>query len=526
MNALLNQQYLCDAVLTKKNSLPCNRIINAIPDVVYVKDLTGTYINCNKAFCDFMGLRFEDIIGRNDTEIRIEYDAIFSNQMDEYVIRNKSEIKFETWVTYLGERRLYETIRTPFIGSNNEIIGVIGVSRDITRHNRLLESLRESEKKLEMLFSQSLYGFFYVLFDEPIRWDDTVDKETLLDYAMCSQKVIKVNDAFLNIHNIEREQIIGKKLSEIYISDKDRMRSFLRKLFDNGKLFIETLEDRLDGTSIYFEGDYQLLYDKESRILGHFGIQHDITARKSWEEKLKQAKESAEYANRAKDEFLKNMSHEIRTPMNGIVGMVELLMDTPLSEEQQEYAAFIRKSSEELLHVINSILEYSKMESEKVIIHHVQINPEDIVALIVDIMKSSAESKGIQISSLNEINNERFTSDLMLLQKALLILIENAIKFTSKGEVTIRVLTEKQSSGEKFIRFEISDTGIGISSSDFKRIFQPFTQVDGSNTRYHGGIGLGLSIAEQLVRLLGGEIGVHSQVGMGSTFWIALPLDN
>ncbi len=282
---------------------------------------------------------------------------------------------------------------------------------------------------------------------------------------------------------------------------------------------------RRDGSTFPLE-----LAVSETSVAGHrlfVGVLRDLTERKAIERQQQEARLAAERANRAKSQFLANMSHEIRTPLNGVIGMAEILRDSPLPPRQAEMAATIANSGRVLVEIVNDVLDFSKIEAGELRLEFLPLRIRDVVEEVLDMHAAGAQTKGLELTGL--VSRELDTGlqgDRVRLGQILHNLVGNAVKFTSSGEVAVEVSrTPDDAEGQALLRFEIRDTGIGIAEAALSELFQPFVQADGSTSRRFGGTGLGLSICRELTAMMGGEIGVESVPGEGSTFWFTARLE-
>jgi two-component system sensor histidine kinase/response regulator len=265
--------------------------------------------------------------------------------------------------------------------------------------------------------------------------------------------------------------------------------------------------------------------DGSGRPLRLAGSMQDVTEARAARDALVQATEAAHAANRSKSAFLANMSHEIRTPMNGVIGMTSLLIESELDDAQRDWAETIRASAQSLLAVINDILDFSKIEAGKLDVETIEMNLHENVGEVLDILGFQAAAKKLRLSVQIASDVPRMViGDPQRIRQCLINLISNAIKFTPSGEVVAEVSLTHRHDGQVLTRFEVRDTGIGIAAEALPTLFQPFVQADSSTTRHFGGTGLGLSIVRRLIEMMGGEVGVESAPGSGSTFWFCLPL--
>lgn len=406
--------------------------------------------------------------------------------------RDRAELKIREARDELDQRVMERT--TELMQTNEQL------KREITERDRIEQALRESEQLLKNILSASPVGIGYV-------------KERKLGWA---------NDAMRKMFGFTSEaDYLGKDASILYSSEEEFQRA--------GKIIYQGLKaGRQPETDAAFRRkDHTVFYghvtlspfDPSSPMKAAIAAVSDITARKRSEEELRSAKEAAETERRAKGEFLVKMSHEIRTPVTAIIGITELFLNTDLTAEQREYLHDVKMAGESLLTVVNEILDFARMEAGKLAIAAEHFNVRECVEECLSIASVGAHKKGLEIAGyVHPAIPEMVVGDPRRIRQILLNLVGNAVKFTESGEITVRVEPQPNPPGKICLGFTVSDAGIGIPADRIPSIFEEFEQVDESAWASERGTGLGLAICSRLVRMMGGEISVESELNVGSSF--------
>lgn len=477
------------------------------PSGMYLKDRDRNITVVNRAFEKFYGVDANKIVDQTVSAWMPKHLTDDIDTLDMELLRSGETMDMEAEVKNAdGQQRTVIFNKFPIFAASGEVVGIGGVNTDVTDARAQEAEIRQTQARLAAYIDH--IPMMVILMDRDSRF-------------------LMVNRRYEAFFDVSAENLVGQvghdrltpELHEKFLAEN-------RQVCDEQETIDQVLE--MENAA----GERRLLRQTKFPIVTGAGlpvavgvILQDITNQKKHERDLEKARDEAEAANRAKSAFLANMSHEIRTPMNGVFGMADLLAQSALSTDQQRYLNTIRRSGEALLGVINNVLDVSRVEAGEFQLDVNTFNLHDVIAEATELFTESASTKGVFIAHNIAGNVPPWVEgDAVRLRQVFTNLIGNAIKFTKDGSVVIRAIRIGGSDTEALIRFEVSDTGIGIERSKMVALFEPFQQADTSITRKFGGSGLGLSIAGHIVGLMGGRIDVDSEPQKGSSFVFSIPM--
>jgi len=478
---------------------------------IFVKDSAGRYVMANRHFISFTGLSRDRVIGHTDDEI---FDAEFAEVVmneDRKVLESGQPLATEVVVRSDAGPRAFLSHKFPLFGADGAITGVCGLATEITEQKNMQAQIEQTQKRLQEI-TDSIPGSVYQSEEPPGG----------------APRFTFVSAGAQRIFGVPREEFLHRFDAAFrFIAKEDvaRVRNTLVEKRASLEPWVDEFRIRPPGGAERWIQSGAVPAPRPDGTLVWNGYWIDVTERKRMEQELNEAKDAAEAATRAKANFLAAMSHEIRTPMNGVLGMVDLLRQTPLTEEQRGMLQVVNDSGQSLLTIINDILDFSKIEAGRMDLEHVPVSLVDAVEGAVLTVAPNARRKGLRLITFVDPNLPPFVEgDPVRLRQVLINLAGNAIKFTDSGDVVVRAERTGGHNGDGVgVRFRVIDQGIGISEEGRQRLFKAFSQAESSTTRKYGGTGLGLTICLRLTEMMGGTIGVDSVLGKGSEFWVQLP---
>jgi len=487
-------------------------ILEEIEDGYFEVDLRGRYLLINDAYCRILHISPSDAIGKTYKQIVPTHRAAILYEMFHKVYETGVPVKaFQSETVRLdGTRFFVESSISLKRDAHGKPIGFHGIVRDITERKLAEEKIRVSEERYRAILEQIGDGYF------------EVDLQGGYQFF---------NEAYCRMLHCSPSELLGLSYKKLVPPEQIALiQQVFRKVLQTGEpnesFQYKTL--RPDGSDVFVEESISLKKDGHSQPVGFHVVIRDITERKRIEQELSAAKEAAEAANCAKSTFLATMSHEIRTPMNGILGMTELVLDTELQQEQREHLGLVKGCAESLLSIINDVLDFSKIEAEKLELESIPFDLRESLGETMKVLSFRAHQKGLElVYDVQPDVPEGIVGDPTRIRQIVVNLVGNAIKFTERGEVVVTVeqqLADLNDPDSVCMCFAVRDTGVGIPVDQQFKIFEAFSQVDGTMARKYGGSGLGLAICTRLVEKMGGRIWVESEPGKGSTFRFVVQL--
>jgi PAS domain S-box-containing protein len=475
---------------------------------VFELDLVTEEVTGTPLFYELAGVEnAASVLSRNDwllTVLPADLESVIEHLNESITNMTKFQIEYRS-PQRSGAIRWLAGAGQVLPGADGLPARVIGSVTDITERKRLESSLRYATESLNL--AQAVAGVATMDFD--------LARQTW--FASANYREI------LGLAEDTRLEDFEAQVAAVHPEDRERVR---RARWDTTAekpaYHCEYRTLRPDGAERWISETATCAHGRDGKLTRITGSLQVITDRKLAEQSATEARLAAEAANRAKSDFLANVSHEIRTPMNGVIGMSQMLAQTPLDDMQREYVEVISGSAKALLSLINDVLDVSKIEAGQLDLESVDFDLRDAMHETVAVMAVQAAAKGIELIVDCTQGPAMLRGDPMRLRQIVMNLVANAVKFTHEGHVEVTASSVRQGDGPPLLRIEVADTGIGIPADRIDRLFRMFSQVDSSTTRYYGGSGLGLSIVKRLAELMGGSVGVRTELGKGSTFWVTL----
>ncbi|WP_246448599.1 response regulator [Roseateles oligotrophus] len=483
--------------------------MDSLPLPAFCLDEQGRYAGINRAYAQAFGPQAQTVLGKTVMDSPDVQDECREEYLGEdlRVIRETGTAQ-RVFLPSYADGSCHETLfrSAGFRDAQGRPAGMVGCFVDVSEQVRAEQASAQALQDQQVIFEAVSLGLMYA-----------VDRQ-----------IKRCNPMFERLFGYQPGELLGCSTRCLFLSDRQFEQAGIELYapIQRGGQFEGVWQlKRKDGSLFWGRMYGRGVMDEGGQLVGSVWAFEDVTESRRIAQELQSAKEEADAANQAKSNFLANMSHEIRTPMNAIIGLSFLALSTQLTPRQYDYLSKIQQSGQHLLGILNDILDFSKVEAGRLSLELQPFDLNKVMANVLDLVSEKARAKGLEL--VCDLPTEIpcwLTGDALRLSQVLINLANNAVKFTQAGEIVITVRVAERVEGEVLLRFEVRDTGIGLSPDQTGRLFQSFSQADGSTTRQYGGTGLGLAIAKRLVELMGGDVGVLSKLGEGSTFWFTTRL--
>ncbi len=463
-----------------------NTMLNSVPDLIYFKNIDGSFLGCNRAFEQYIGVEQGQLVGLQLCDISEDSSHITELERQVLKTRTKTELRVER------HEKIYRLTIAPFYNEQNHLLGTMGVGRDITVQQGALTALKASESKFRSAIEYA------------------ANAVVLLSLEHTILQLNKAARHLFNINKHDHSQLLSSFFSIAQWQEIESLLSLL--LTEKKKVYHLTLAQH--EASRWWQLSVSLVWDEQQAPYYYVFHIQDVSA-------LTQAKQNAERATQAKSRFIANLSHEIRTPLNAVTGLIDMIAQQGLSPQQTLHAAQAKDSAQNLLTMLNRMLDFARVENNQVQLELVDFNIVELVDSCESLLLGLCQPKGLAFNiEVEPTISPYLVGDYIRLQQVIGNLLTNAVKFTERGSVTLKL--EKallDDNAFQTITFRIKDTGVGIEKAQQKRLFDAFTQGDESLTRKHQGVGLGLAIVKHELSLMGSEIKLNSGKNIGSEFY-------
>ncbi|WKD25065.1 ATP-binding protein [Pseudoalteromonas sp. KG3] len=465
-----------------------NSMLNSVPDLIYFKNIDGSFLGCNRAYEQYIGVEQGQLVGQQLCDISDDSGKLSELEQQVLTTKTKAEQRLET------QLQTFQLTIAPFYNEQNQLLGSMGIGRDITAQQHALLALTASESKFRSAIEYAANGVILLSLEH-----------TVLQLNRTARKIFDIDKA---APNLLLEQLFSQQQWQ-------EIASILALLLtEKKKVYHLTLGQ--EEFNLWWQLSVSLVWDEQQAPYYYVIHIQDISA-------LTQAKQDAERATEAKSRFIANLSHEIRTPLNGVTGLIDMVIQQGLTTQQQQHALQAKTAAQSLLTMLNRMLDFARSENNQAQLNLVNFELVALLDSCESLLIGLCQQKGLAFNiEVDPLIAPHLVGDYIRLQQVLGNLLTNAVKFTDQGTITLKITALDITHAQQTLCFTVKDTGVGIDKTDQSRLFDAFTQGDESLTRTHQGVGLGLAIVKHEVALMGSEINVVSEKGQGSEFFFTI----